>query len=78
MQPVLEADMEWEELQNKGKFVDPGLANSLAKVLCPPTHYSCCCPWCLPPVWVCPLTQKVTIVHYTASDVHPASQETTW
>lgn len=74
IQTLAEADIEWEELQNKGSFVDPGLANSLAKFLCPPpTHYSRCCPWCLPPVWVCPVTQKVTIVHYTASDLHSAS-----
>lgn len=65
IQTLVEADMEWEALQNKGSFVDLGLANSLVKFLCPPTRYSCCCPWCLPPVWVCPVTQKGTIVRYT-------------
>ncbi|KQK85001.1 hypothetical protein AAES_44070 [Amazona aestiva] len=37
---MLEVDMVWEELQNKGSFVDLGLDNSLARFLHPPTHYS--------------------------------------
>lgn len=52
IQPMLEVDIDWEKLQRKGSFVVQGLANSLAKFLCPPTLLLPLPMVYLPPVWV--------------------------
>lgn len=52
IQPMLEVDIDWMKLQRKGSFVVQGLANSLAKFLCPPTLLLPLPMVYLPPVWV--------------------------